>query len=250
MATSTFSKLGNPRATMNPRGRGNPCEACPVRDLSVCAALRAEELELLNAIITRTRFDREQALFYEGDEAKHVFNLTEGTIRLSKMLPDGRRQITGFLSPGDFLGMASSDSYAYTAEAVTGVAVCRFPRAKLEVLFDQFPALERRVLAVASNELRAAQDQMLLLGRKTAREKLATFLHHLTENARRRGESGETLELPMNRTDIADYLGLTTETVSRTFTRMAKEGILELPSTHEVVLGDPERLWDMGEGES
>jgi CRP/FNR family transcriptional regulator len=249
MSSHRFQSLGNQLAETRPRGVGNPCEACPVRDMSVCATLSGEELDRMNALVTRMRVDREKAVFYEWDAAEHVYNVTEGTVRLSKMLADGRRQVTGFVGPGDFLGIAYSDTYAYTAEAVTPLSLCRFPRRRLEALFDEMPGLEKRVLGVASNELRAAQDQMLLLGRKTAVEKLSTFLWKWTQHALSQGGSLESIDLPMNRTDIADYLGLTTETVSRTFTRLVKADVLELRSIHHVVLRDAERLQELTEGQ-
>jgi CRP/FNR family transcriptional regulator len=217
--------------------------------MSVCASLSGDELTCLNSLVTRMQVDREKAVFYEWDAAEHVYNVTEGTVRLSKMLADGRRQVTGFVGPGDFLGIAYSDSYAYTAEAVTPLSLCRFPRRRLEALFDEMPGLEKRVLGVASNELRAAQDQMLLLGRKTAVEKLSTFLWKWTQHAQGRGGTLDSIDLPMNRADIADYLGLTTETVSRTFTRLVKDDVLELRSIHKVVLRDTERLQELMEGE-
>ena len=249
VSVRTVEPLSNRLAVSRPGGKPNPCEACPVRDSSVCAALESGELERMNAIVTRIQAHPEKTIFYEWDPADHVYNVTEGTVRLSKMLADGRRQVTGFLSPGDFLGIAYSETYAYTAEAVTPLSLCRFPRRKLEGLFDEIPGLEKRVLGVASNELRAAQDQMLLLGRKTALEKLSSFLLSWARQSAERGGPEDKIDLPMNRTDIADYLGLTTETVSRTFTRMVKDGILALPSTHRVVFQAPERLEELTEGE-
>lgn len=217
--------------------------------MSVCATLSSDELNRMNAIVTRVQVPTEKAVFFEWDPAEYVFNVTAGTVRLSKMLADGRRQVTGFLSPGDFLGIAYSDTYAYTAEAVTPLSLCRFRREKLEALFDEMPGLEKRVLGVASNELRAAQDQMLLLGRKTAQEKLSTFLWKWSNGMIDENCVEAEIDLPMNRTDIADYLGLTTETVSRTFTRLVKDGLLKLPSTHKVVLCDTGRLEELAEGE-
>ena len=249
MPSRSEPALANREAVSGAARQCNPCQVCPVREMSVCGALEPREVERLNAIVTRVRVGAEQAVFYEGDPAEFVFNVTGGTVRLSKMLPDGRRQITGFLHVGDFLGIAYSDTYAYTAEALTPVSLCRFPQQKLESLFEEFPGLEKRVLGVASNELRAAQDQMLLLGRKSAGEKLSTFLLRLSQQEQQRGGSNGVIDLPMNRTDIADYLGLTTETVSRIFSRMAKDGILELPTTHRVILQQPERLQALAEGE-
>jgi CRP/FNR family transcriptional regulator len=205
----------------------NPCGACAVRNGGICAPLKPRELRRLSAIASRSRLAAEQVVFCEGDSANTVFAVTDGTVRLSKMLLDGRRQITGFVSPGGFLGIAYSDTYAYSAEAVTSLGLCRFPRRQLE----------------------DPQNQMVLLGRKSAEEKVASFLWQWCLKAGRREKTDCVIDLPMNRTDIADYLGLTTETVSRTFSRFAKQGILRLPSTHDVVLQRPERLEEMASGE-
>jgi CRP/FNR family transcriptional regulator len=227
----------------------NPCGACAVRNGGICAPLKPRELRRLSAIASRSRLAAEQVVFCEGDSANTVFAVTDGTVRLSKMLLDGRRQITGFVSPGGFLGIAYSDTYAYSAEAVTSLGLCRFPRRQLEDLIVEVPDLERRLLSMAFDEIKAAQNQMVLLGRKSAEEKVASFLWQWCLKAGRREKTDCVIDLPMNRTDIADYLGLTTETVSRTFSRFAKQGILRLPSTHDVVLQRPERLEEMASGE-
>ena len=127
-------------------------------------------------------------LFHEGDAADFVYNVTRGVMKLYKLLPDGRRQITGFLLPGDFLGLAGKDGYSYSAETVDAVELCRFPRRKLNELFEAFPQLERRMLKLATDELIAAQDQMVLLGRRTAAEKVAIFLLRLSEREKFRGK--------------------------------------------------------------
>jgi CRP/FNR family transcriptional regulator len=249
MALHAAETRDSQTAAGRPSNAYNPCQACAVRQAGMCESLEPQELERLSAMAGRTRLAAEQVVFCEGDPADTVFAVTEGTVRLSKMLLDGRRQITGFLSPGGFLGIAYSDTYAYSAEAVTALTLCRFPRRKLEALIVEMPGLERRLLSMASNELKAAQDQMLLLGRKSAEEKLATFLWKWCLRAGRRDRSDCIVDLPMSRTDIADYIGLTTETVSRTFSRFAKEGILALPTTHDVVLRRPERLEEMASGD-
>lgn len=219
-------------------GQISRCQACAVRSLSVCAVLDNRELEQLAAITTSLQYSPRETLFYEGDTADNVFNVTAGAIKLYKLLPDGRRQITGFVFPGDFLGIAFHNRYAYTAEAITGGTVCRFPRHKLETLLSELPALERRLLETASNELAAAQDQMLLLGRKSAQERLATFLLSVSRRAQRHGRNTTMLELPMSRSDIGDYLGLTIETISRAFTKLRKADYIALPDTHHVELRD------------
>ena len=151
-------------------------------------------------------------------------------------MADGRRQVVGFLVPGDFLGLAFGRTYVYTAEAITAVAACRFQRSRFMELLEELPALEREILGRTSNELAAAQQQMLLLGRKTARERLASFLADLAE---RSDADGGPLELPMGRADIADHLGLTIETVSRTFTGLRRRASSTCPRRTNSSSGNP-----------
>ncbi len=227
------------------RSRGSVCESCDIRETAICAVLRPEELPRLNAIVSAQDFAAQQTIFYEDDPAETLYNVTNGCVRLSKMLADGRRQITGFLMPGDFLGLAYYENYAYTAEAIGQVRVCVFPRDKFQALLGEFPQFERRLLSRASNELAAAQDQLLLLGRKGAKEKLASFLLLLSRRAKYRGLVDPALDLPMTRNDIADYVGLTTETVSRTFTKLVDAGTIELTSPQHVVIHQPEMLEEL-----
>ena len=191
----------------------------------------------------------DQAFITEGDRADHFFNVTGGTARLFKSLPDGRRQITGFAGRGHFLGLAVSGAFAFTAEAIEPVQFCRFSRRRLRTLLDEFPAFRIRLLEVACKELVAAQVQMLLLGRKTAREHVASFL--LARSADYAPCAGPLmiLHLPMTRTDIADYLGLTIETVSRTMTRLRDDRLIGIPSPSEIVINDRRGLEALtGEG--
>ena len=227
------------------RGPGSICEECDIRETAICAVLSPEELPRLDAIVSAQDFLAQQTIFYESDPADTLFNVTRGCVRLSKMLADGRRQVTGFLLPGDFLGLAYYESYAYTAEAIGPVRVCVFPRDKFQALLGEFPKFERRLLSRASNELASAQDQLLLLGRKGAKEKLASFLLLLSRRAKSRGDTTPELDLPMTRTDIADYIGLTTETVSRTFTKLVEQGVITLTSPQHVVIDRHEVLQDL-----
>jgi CRP/FNR family transcriptional regulator, anaerobic regulatory protein len=225
-----------------------PCAACNVRELSICDALRGSEIDRIAEIVSRISIPAGRTVFQEGDEADYVYNIISGALRLFKLMPDGRRQITGFLFPSDFVGIALKARYAYSAESVCDMTVCRFPRHKLEALFAEFPALETRLLETAGNELIAAQDQMLLLGRKTAAERLASFLLRLRARAMARGAKVDTVDLPMTRTDMGDYLGLTVETVSRTFTKLRQKGLIATPNPHEVEILDPDGLARMAEG--
>lgn len=226
----------------------SPCGACPVRSMSVCAALHEEELNRLNEIVGTVRMESHETLFSEGDTATSMFNVTSGTVKLYKLMPDGRRQITGFLSAGDFVGLSVNETYAYSVEAVGPTSLCRFPRKQLERLLEEFPKLQRRLFGLASNELAAAQDQMLLLGRKTAKEKIASFMLSLSDKAARRGQPDNPIRVAMSRADIADYLGLTTETVSRTFTTLKATGVIRLLDGGKVQISDRDTLLDIAEG--
>ncbi len=218
------------------------CRRCEVRHLAFCAALDSTQLNELHAIVEHKQFKAGETPLMEGDEAGYVFNLVTGAAKLYKLLPDGRCQITGFLLPGDFFGVAHDSHYSYSAETLMDVELCRFPRRKLELLFDRYPKLEKRLLGIVSHELSLAQDQMLLLGRRTAIEKVGSFLLDLSRRAKRLGWPANPIHLPMSRQDIADFLGLTIETVSRTFTTLKSDGIIALPKTSEVEVRDLSRL--------
>lgn len=187
------------------------------------------------------RFAAKESLFIQGEPADDVFNVTGGMVRLYKLLPDGRRQIVGFALGGDFLGLALMERYGVSAEAVTEVSACRFARDAFTAYVDDKPHLLRRIHEFASHELSLAQDQMLLLGRRSAEERTAAFLLGMRDRLLRLGHHSVTLPLPMTRQDIADYLGLTIETVSRTITKMAKDKLL-LVVPDGVRLLDPARL--------
>jgi len=220
----------------------SPCEACSVRELSICNVLNDEQLDDFTDIVHDVQVGPGQSLFYEGDPAEHLFVIREGCARVYKLLADGRRMITGFLFPSDLVGFADDGRYSYGGEAITGVTACRMPRKKLFDYFETYPMLERRMLEIATNELAASQDQMLLLGRKSAIEKLASFLHVLLRRHERRGANGDQLFLPMSRSDIGDHLGLTTESVSRCFTQLRKMGVIRLESAQKVAVNDRDAL--------
>lgn len=218
------------------------CAVCDIRELSICGTLESNEFgELLN-ILTRRQSKNKDILISEGEVAYSVFNVTHGAIKLYKLMPDGRRQITGFLLEGDFMGLATQVVYPYSAEAIGEVNTCEFDRKKLKDLFEKYPKLEHRLLRMASDELAQAQDQMLLLGRKTSREKLCSFLMSLSQRKADQGKDPLTVFIPMSRSDIADYLGLTTETVSRTFSALKRSGLIRLIQGNYVEINEPDRL--------
>lgn len=224
------------------------CADCDVRELTLCAPLDASEMRRLCGLLNRAEIEDGEVVTEEGEPAEFVFNVTGGAVRLFKLLPDGRRAITGFLFPGDFLGLTTRDHYTCSAEALGPVKLCRFSRTKLEALFSEIPKLERRLLGIASNELAAAQDQMVLLGRKSAGEKIASFLLLLSKRQTIRAMPADPVSLPMTRSDIADYLGLTTETVSRTITQLKTKGLIRLEAGGMVALKDRDALEDLADG--
>ncbi len=217
-----------------------PCGSCEARQHSVCGALSAGQLERLASITTVLRFDPHDPVVLPGVSAAHLYNITSGTAQAYRLLADGRRQITSFLFRGDFVGLAADRIYAYGVEAVTAVTACRFPREKFGAVLESFPLMERRLLAIASGEIAAAQEQMVLLGRKTARERTASFLLMLARRTARpvAGSGGEAVPVPMSRGEIADYLGLTTETVSGAFSRLHGERVIRLRDKGEVLIPD------------
>lgn len=229
-------------------GRANEgCHDCKARLFSVCAALTTEELDELEALSRQISYAPRQTLFSQDDAASAVFNVTDGALRLSRLLPDGRRHVMGFALVGDFLGLALPERFTVTAETLGPASVCRFERKAFKALVAEKPHLLQRLHARAGDELSLAQDQMMLLGRRTAEEKVASFLMGLRARYARIGRESATLELPMGRQDIADHLGLTIETVSRMLTRLDRErAILIVPGG--VRLLDPARLETIAAG--
>jgi len=215
---------------------------------AICHGLGRQAASHVAAISTRVTCTAGRTVFAEGDAADSVYEVVRGMLKLYKLLPDGRRQITGFLSAGHLLGLADDDLYLYTAEAVTEVTLCRYTRSRLDRLIDEVPGFARVLLAATSDELRAAQDQMLLLGRKDAMEKIASFLLMMGER-QTTGEAADEIHVPMGRSDIADYLGLTTETVSRTLTKLKGQGSIALHAPARIRLQDRDRLAELAAGE-
>lgn len=181
------------------------------------------------------RLKPEQSAFHEGDPAKRVFMVTQGALKLYTLLADGRRQITGFMFPGDFLGISVDEEYAFTVEALEDTELWWFSRGAFDRFVSENPKVERELYRLAAHELAEAQRQMVLLGRKAAAERLASFFLALLQRAERASGQLETaFNLPMSRIDIADYLGLTKETVSRMLAHLRGQGLIRLQSQNRV----------------
>ena len=219
-----------------------------MRDKAICGVLDCARLEAFRNLGWTLRLTPGQALFHEGDPATRVFTLTRGTLKLYKLLADGRRQVTGFLHPGDFLGISVDDEHAFSAEALEEVQLCWFPRNRFDDFVDDDPRMERELYRMAAHELAAAQQQFVLLGRKTATERLASFLLRLAERAElSNGVGAGMVRLPMSRSDIADYLGLTKETVSRVISALKRDRVIRLETLEVVQILDRERVEKLSE---
>jgi CRP/FNR family transcriptional regulator len=224
------------------------CDHCAVRHQAVCGAMDDEQLKKLSKIAHRKKYSSGQTIISDEEPVDFFANVISGAIKLTKTLPDGRQQIVGLLFAPDFLGRAFSKSNPYSAEAATDVEICAFPNGGFERLVSEYPGLQHRLFQHTLDELDAARDWMLLLGRKTAEEKVASFLYMLARRSLMTGCQHKNLpgtsafELPLTRADMADYLGLTIETVSRQLTRLKTNNIIRLSTNRMIKVPDIDRL--------
>lgn len=183
-----------------------------------------------------------EQILWRGDALEFVASVVEGVATLSKTMEDGRTQMMGLLLPSDFIGRPGRKAIGFDVVAATDVTLCCFQRKPFEQLIDTTPAISTRLYEIAMDELDAARDWMLLLGRKTAREKIATFLDMLAKRQWIDGVQNPNLSLHLTREEIANYLGLTLETVSRQMNAMKAEGILQFAGRRQFQVLDPEAL--------
>ena len=215
---------------------------CAVRHLAVCSALSPDEVQALEAVTVSQQVAMGSTLARSGEARLHVFTLTQGALRLVRTFADGRRQISGFVLPGDYLGLSGSDLHRYDIEAIADSRVCRVTLPQMRELRSRYPHLERKLLQRACQELDAAQDAAMALARLQPPERVADFLLRLAEREARLGGVALRVTLPMGRGDIADHLGLTMETVSRTFTRLRQQALIALPHLNVVEILDETAL--------
>jgi CRP/FNR family nitrogen fixation transcriptional regulator len=187
------------------------------------------QLELMGA---RMKFARNAEVFGEGEPADYLYKVVSGAVRTSKLLSDGRRQIGAFLLPGDLFGLEAGAEHRFSAEAISDTIVLVVKRSAVEALAARDSAVARALWTMAAKDLERAQEHLLVLGRKNAQERLVTFLLDMAARA----SDQEKIDLPMSRQDIADYLGLTIETVSRTLTQLENSAAIELPSARCILL--------------
>lgn len=226
----------------------HPCYGCPVRDQAVCNALADDELAEFRRSGTCRQLAPGEVLCWEGDEARQVFSLSHGVLRLSKLLLDGRRQIAGFAFPGDFVGVTMDDEHPFTVEAVTPAKLCRFPRPRFDAFVEQHPHMERRLYTAAAHELSAAREQLLVLGRRSAAARLASFIVQMARRTEQFDDGPIRVLFPMSRTDLADYLGLRIETVSRELGALKAARIVRMLGVHELLILEREGLNELAAG--
>ncbi|WP_343613337.1 Crp/Fnr family transcriptional regulator [Novosphingobium sp.] len=224
------------------------CDTCVVRNRAICSALDESEINALNSIGRRRNLAAGESLIWEGEDSVLVANVIEGVLKLSTGTEDGREQIVGVVYPSDFIGRPFGGTTNHGVTALTDARVCVFSRVDFDGFARKHPELEHKLLQRTLGELDRTRRWMLLLGRKSASEKVASFLIELSDRLAPLTCEGEgdgiaaRFHLPFSRQQIADVLGLTIETVSRQFTRLKTEGLIDLPSRREVVIANRHAL--------
>ncbi|MBB4120786.1 CRP/FNR family transcriptional regulator [Martelella radicis] len=218
------------------------CRACEARHGGICSVLNGSQLAVLNKQSSKRTIDPGTEVVGQGENVNSYSNILRGVVKLSKMMADGRQQIVGLQFAPDFLGRPFSRESSLTAEAATATEICAFPRAAIERMISDTPGLEHKLYDQSLKELDEARDWMLTLGRKTAREKVASFLHLIATHIDPEADDGCTFDLPLSRADIADFLGLTIETVSRQMTKLRKEKVILVENNRHVTVPDIDRL--------
>ncbi len=222
------------------------CGDCPIRHRAVCARCEPDELPRLEEMKYYRSFEAGQTLVWAGDRMDFVASVVTGIATLTQTMEDGRTQMVGLLLPSDFVGRPGRDHAAYSVTATTNLVMCCFRKKAFEDLMIRTPHVGQRLLEMTLDELDAAREWMLLLGRKTAREKIASLLLILARRdlalQLRPPKSRVTFDLPLTREAMADYLGLTLETVSRQISALKRDGVINILGLRNVTVPDLDRL--------
>ena len=221
------------------------CQACESRHRGVCSALEPPLLAALAKASSKRKVCAGSELVGESEAVVGYSNVLSGVVKLSKTLPDGRQQIVGLQFAPDFIGRPFKCESALNAEAATDVSLCSFPKSVMDRMISQSPGVEHRLLEQTLKELDDARDWMVTLGRKTAAERIATFLLLIARNidpSARPDRRSASFTLPLMRADIADFLGLTIETVSRQITKLRADNVIQVEDNRHVTVTDMARL--------
>ena len=224
------------------------CGACPIRYKAVCARCESDELEQLDQIKYYRSFEAGQTVIWSGDPMDFVGSVVSGIATLTQTMEDGRTQMVGLLLPSDFVGRPGRASASYDVVAISDLVMCCFRKKPFEDMMARTPQIAQRLLEMTLDELDAAREWMLVLGRKTAREKIASLLTIIARrdsSLKPGGVAGPMIfDLPLTREAMADYLGLTLETVSRQISALKKDGVIVLDGKRHVTIPDFDRLLD------
>lgn len=216
------------------------CSNCDIRHRAVCSGCDAGELNSLNLIKYYKTYKAGQTIASVDQPISFVASVVTGIATLSQTMEDGRTQMVGMLLPSDFVGRPGRETVAYDVVATTDVYMCCFHKKPFENLLATTPHLVQRLLEMTLDDLDAAREWMLVLGRKTAREKIASLLAIIAQRTallkRKAGEDKVEMDLPLSRDQMSDYLGLTIETVSRQLSALKKDGIIIMPSKRHVIV--------------
>lgn len=226
------------------------CADCAVRDLALCTSLSDTELQRLNQIGRKQHYAKGETVLWSGEESPVFANIVSGVLKLATTTADGREQIVGLLFPADFIGRLFAVKTEYDVTAITDVDLCVFPRTGFERALEDYAALERDLLRRTLDELDMTRQWMVLLGRKSAEEKVASFLVQIARrlsNEAKHKHQAYSFDMPLTRAQIADVLGLTIETVSRQMTKLKTAGVIALPSARTIEILRPDILREMAE---
>jgi len=224
------------------------CSDCPIRHRAVCAHCEKDELDELESVKYYRNFEAGQTIIWSGDKMAFVGSVVSGIASLTQTMEDGRTQMVGLLLPSDFVGRPGREGSAYDVTATTDVVMCCFRKRPFEELMARTPHIAHRLLEMTLDELDAAREWMLVLGRKTAREKIASLLSIIARRDASLSPNGPAgpmvFDLPLTREAMADYLGLTLETVSRQMSALKKDGVIQLEGKRHVTIPDMGRLME------
>lgn len=220
------------------------CSSCPIRARAICSRCTDNELVELEKIKYYKTYPAGSSVLLMGDPMTFVASVVVGVASLSRSMMDGRMQMVGLLLPSDFIGRPGRDTVSFDVTAVSDLTLCHFHKKPFEVITHATPHVQERLVEIALDELDAAREWMLLLGRKTAREKIASFLVICARRLGRKNDDILQMDLPLTRDAMSDYLGLTIETVSRQMAALKRDGVLSLEGTRKVTIPDLSRLLD------
>ncbi len=226
----------------NLKKRSTRCAVCKIRSYSFCRCLHDDQLKVFSEISDEKEFRDKQTIFLQQGPSRHLYNITKGNIKIYKLLSDGRIQIIGFLYPGDFFGSYKKGKYNYSSEAIGNVRLCVFRQEVLDEYLEKNMNLSKELLHITSHELTLAQDRMGVLGKMNANERVAKFILNISDQRARIGWQDNPISLPMTRQDIADYLGLTLETVSREITRFKTSKIIKILTSKQIFINNKQEL--------